>query len=195
MDKAAISKPYLEGLSSQELNEIAENFSLEIPPELERAFLIEAIMEAAESSGLDESEEENEPTPPPSVNKNVFKNNYNKNKISVLLRDPLWAFAFWDIRALDRDNYENTPGFEGYFLHIIGDDDQWTIPVKPRDNELYINLPEKRGPYRVDLCAARMGSEDTLASSEVFTLSPLPPQMGTLSVLPYSDKNIKRNEH
>ncbi len=70
---------------------------------------------------------------------------YNETKIVLLLRDPQWAFAYWD-RSTDtvHENFQKDMFFEGYFLRVFEydtagsggefSDSFFDIPVSDTDN-------------------------------------------------------------
>ena len=43
---------------------------------------------------------------------------YNETFIDVILRDPVWAYAFWEIKQSDREVREQDPRFAGYRLRV-----------------------------------------------------------------------------
>ncbi|MDR2258469.1 MAG: DUF4912 domain-containing protein [Treponema sp.] len=95
---------------------MADNLGIDVPPGLDRPFIIEEILEAETDEGSREEAlfagaEFLEPVPLPEQ--------YNITYIKILIRDPLWVFAFWEIKSHDREVYENIQNFEGYFLKVV----------------------------------------------------------------------------
>ncbi|MDR1058560.1 MAG: DUF4912 domain-containing protein [Treponema sp.] len=164
MDGCNMSRAFLEDLSTGELIRLADQHGIDIPPELDRIFIMEELLDAA---GEEETGEEEaltgvlagpaflEPVPLPKQ--------YNINFIEVMIRDPLWVFVFWEVKGADREFYERSPDFAGYFLRILPCKDgerradregAFTVPVGPEDNARYLGFPppwneeagEREGP-------------------------------------------------
>ena len=49
MDNNMLSRPYLESLTSAQLFELAEQYGIDIPPDLNRRFIIGELLEELES--------------------------------------------------------------------------------------------------------------------------------------------------
>lgn len=120
MDECRVTRRYLESLTTQELTALADNRGVDIPPGLDRPFIIEEILEAEKDDENDERSREEvlfedaeflDPVPLPGQ--------YNITSIKTLIRDPLWVFAFWEIKSHDREFYETFQDFDGYFLKVV----------------------------------------------------------------------------
>ncbi|MDR0377605.1 MAG: DUF4912 domain-containing protein [Spirochaetaceae bacterium] len=120
MDECHVTRRYLESLTTQELTVLADTAGIDIPPGLDRLFIIEEILEAKhdDESGstlreesLVEEAEFLDPAPLPE--------RYNITYIKTLIRDPLWVFAFWEIKSHDKEFYEKIQNFDGYFLKVV----------------------------------------------------------------------------
>jgi hypothetical protein len=152
MDDHRLTWPYLESLTTGELAVLADNLGIEIPPALERNFIVEALIEA---SFEDEYElEEQEPLDEADFLEPVqLPHQYNITYIDVLIRDPLWVFAFWEIKGHDREIHEKAPDFGGYFLRVQAvppsrlrsgyerpEDTSFTVPVGIDDTAWYLGF-------------------------------------------------------
>ena len=184
---AELTISYLESLSTGELIELAAKHGLDIPPGLERGFIIEELLY------LDYDAEDTD-------HYKLYHNEFNEiailpkryhiSYIDVLIRDPLWVFAFWEIKAHDRDMYENTANFEGYCLRVIPlregtlkevslregspQPDQaasFIVAIDADDCARYLGFPPEDGRFfKVELCV-QMGEDITaLAESRPFVL-------------------------
>jgi uncharacterized protein len=167
----------LNALSDEDLRAIADRMGLGLPPDLERIFVVEEILEALEEDRLEEdrgaetplyfedvkyrSSEERviEASPAPRL-----EPRYNETMIKALVRDPSWAFAFWDIAESERQAFEAVAEDWCLFLRIteasLPEDEKplfFDIPVTIDDFQWYINLPRPEASYRIDL-AAKLGS-------------------------------------
>jgi hypothetical protein len=182
----------LTALSDEALLTLADKIGLIIPPELERPFLIEAILEAYEEDFEDrkacgdasvqaeetkyggfESDDFVIPDADPSI-----ATRYNETMVRLLVRDTAWAFAFWDIKDEDRAELhaeEHGAGVLGFFLRVMEENgkdpcrgnEHFDIPVEESDLQWYINLPQPDTRYRIDLCCRVGGKIRVLARSNI----------------------------
>ena len=171
---ADLTIPYLESLSTGELLNLADKCGLDIPPGLERVFIIEELLYLGYSNDVKPAELEDV----------VFEKlaalpkQYNISFIDVLIRDPLWAFVFWEIKLHDRKLYENNEDFEGYCLRAIplkGNQPDmpasFIVTVSENDSGRYLGFPPDSGrSFKVELCAMRYGKCLVITESRPFTL-------------------------
>jgi hypothetical protein len=163
---SSLAMSYLESLSTGELLGLAEKFGIDMPESLERNFIIEELMELKKEPHTVQNEYSDFLS---------FPVNYKKTFINVLIRDPLWAFAFWEINENDRENLENAAGFKGYFLRIVplGDsfEASFLVDLGKNDNARYLGFPLEGGrSFKVELCAACKEKNSILALTEPFTM-------------------------
>jgi hypothetical protein len=171
--------PYLESLSTGELIDLAGKNGLDIPSGLDRVFIIEELFYLEQESRSEEPED--------TVYSDAqFKEfvalprQYHISFIDVLVRDPLWAFVFWEIKAHDREMYEHTENFEGYGLKVIpldentlrpGGSDSFMVTVSMDDNARFLGFPVEDGRcFSVALCALNRENGTVLAESRPFVL-------------------------
>jgi hypothetical protein len=173
-----LKKPYLETLATHELVQLADSFGVDIPPELDRPFIIEELLEAAEDEE-DNRDEDMLVSPRKFVEKRISEpvpipKQYNITFIEVIRRDPLWAFTFWEVKHADKELYERDMAFDGYQLNVIPDNikgEPFVIPVGVRDDAWYIGFPPEGGRFTVELCAVLRDEEKiTLAVSQPFSM-------------------------
>ena len=181
-------------LSLSALHEIADNEGIKHAAEMTREDLIDQILEAIEEDReerecfnnfamrieekkyeilMDEEFESQEGI--------VFEipDRYNETKIALLLRDPFWAFAYWDIQDQELQEIGERGHIEGLLLRVCqleADEsgkekvvDSFDIPVKDQDNKWYINLPESGKRYFIKLIVRLAGGERILCSSNLVT--------------------------
>ncbi len=173
MDDQRLTRSYLETLSTDDLAELAARLGIDFPPELNRIFVIEELLDASadEEDEADDLVEDDQAAP-----SSGLPENYNATFIGVLLRDPFWAFAFWEIKGSDREAWEKAGEFGGYRLRVCplpasrpgSENGAFTVAIEPEDTAWYLCLPRGGGWYRVDLCAVRDREESVLASSAPF---------------------------
>ena len=176
MEQHSLTRAYLETLSNGDLVSLADRYGLDMPSELNRRFVVEELLEASadvdsaevEDGALRDEDGEEAPEGIPET--------YNESFVNVLLRDPVWAYVFWEIKTQDRQAREHEADFEGYFLRVSGPrgakaggvESSFVVPVGKLDDAWYLCLPGETGWYRIDLCAVMGKSEDLLASSPPF---------------------------
>jgi len=179
--QSPVSRPWLESLSTGELVKFADSCGIDIPPGLERIFIIEELLEYANSQ---EEEVKDEIEINPSYSESVaLPKQYNISYIEVVIRDPLWVFVFWEIKGHDREVHENAHDFNGYCLRVIplneGDtesarkENSFTVPIDVDDSARYLGFAEHSsqasGHYIVKLIVTR-GEPQPRSKSEGSTL-------------------------
>ena len=177
----SFSRHRLESFSTSELLKLAEYSGLDIPVGLERIFIIEELLD--NFNAVQEVKEDLEINPSWSESVQLPKQ-YNISYIDVIIRDPLWVFAYWEIKSHDREIHENTKGFKGYFLRIIplnegetipaSNDNSFTVSIGVNDSARYLGLAEQSlqaaDGYIIKLGAFRSEQEWQLAVSQPFNL-------------------------
>ena len=101
----SLTRSYLETLPSADLLSIADELGIDIPENLNRRFIIGELLEMAEDLNretvLEPMNEETDDIKPLSV----LPKTYNETQISIVLRNPVWAFVYWDM-AKRKNNCE-----------------------------------------------------------------------------------------
>lgn len=187
MEEIPLTRVYFESLSNAELVKIADDLGADISNESNRDSIITELIETV-------SQDDNEavvfPEPesrdPVTAEAVPLPRRYNIAFIDVLIRDPFWAFVFWEIKASDEEQFEKEPDFNGYYLKLSpaenpgnlppGESDAvFTVPVKSTDTAWYLGLapaadegnsPPNEELYKVELCVGRGDTETVLASSK-----------------------------
>jgi len=161
------TRAYLESLTTSELIKMADNWGIDIPPDLDRIFIIEELLEISSEDATEAAEtaavSSNESVVPgesritDSDESAPLPRQYNITFIEVMIRDPLWAFVFWEIKAADKEQFEKAQDFDGYYLRVVPFDKSagilpdsfkraneadgiFTVPVKPDDTSWYLGL-------------------------------------------------------
>jgi hypothetical protein len=191
-----LTLPYLESLSSGELIDLAVKKGLDIPPGLERVFIIEELFyldhepegagahgAGTQSAGAKNAHYDiNQVDDKPDTFKEyaALPRQYHLSFIEVLIRDPLWAFAFWEIKTNDRAHYESMAGFGGYYLRIMplkeepsaaDDAASFIVSIDIDDYARYLGFPPDGGRrFKVELCIQCHEHYTVLAQSRPFTL-------------------------
>ncbi|MCX7024051.1 MAG: DUF4912 domain-containing protein [Spirochaetes bacterium] len=193
----------LDALSDDALRTFAEKVGIDVPPELERPFVIEELLEAIKEDSEDRCAAKDAPV---HVVEKIFSGSeldefdaslsaapfieprYNETMIRLLVRDTAWAFAFWDVNDDEMDAIGAESDDPGFLLRLMEESadysiqgEHFDIPVGQTDMQWYINLPNEGTRYRVDLCCRTRGKNRILARSNVVTTprsSPCAPKSG-----------------
>ena len=111
---------------------------------------------------------------------------YNETRIVLLLRDPAWAFAYWDLQTAESEAFRRSEEFVALLLRVYSLESpeqriancrtSFDIPITLHDNRWYIHLPDQESNYRLALVAVENDTERVLALSNVVAVP-----RGTLS--------------
>jgi hypothetical protein len=177
-----VTRHWLESLSMEQLIKLADSYGVDIPPGLERIFIIEEILDVS-NTDYDENLEEIE------VNEDysetaVLPSQYNISYIDVIIRDPLWVFVFWEVKKHDRELHETAEDFDGYCLRVIPldkngkekkpNENPFTVSVGAEDSGRYLGIVEHstqdNDSYVVQLCINKGNILLQIAASQPFSL-------------------------
>ena len=134
---------HLKRLTTRELIKLADQAGIEIPPDLDRIFIIRELLDNVydAEAPLEVLAEK------PNLKTAQLPEQYHITYLEVLPRDPQWVHVFWEIKAQDRERLEADSRFEGYALKILecktkdgNFTESFTVPVKPEDNSRYLGL-------------------------------------------------------
>jgi len=177
-----VTRHWLESLSTEQLIKLADSYGVDIPPGLERIFIIEEILDVSDTDYNENSEEievnEDYPETAP------LPSRYNISYIEVIIRDPLWVFAFWEVKKHDRELHETAEDFDGYCLRVIPLDkngkekkpgeNPFTVSVGAEDSGRYLGIVEHstqdNDSYIVQLCVNKGNILLQIAASKPFSL-------------------------
>ena len=166
MENIPISLSYLETLSTADLLELADEYDLDIPEQLNRRFIISELIEIA-----DELNEQNDDDIEENI-ENVETTqdlpfSYNETTIDVVLRNPAWAYVYWDISASDIQDVINAKGFSKLLLKILFWEsesfdslvDICELTISVEDRAQYVFLPAGKKYFSIDLVAEISNAE------------------------------------
>lgn len=168
------SRQQLESMSTADLISLADNYGIEIPDNLNRRFIIGELLEAFEefSTSNDSSEElmEQEVSMPESL-----PSSYNETYIDLTLRNPAWAFIYWDISEADKTQMMNDESFENLFIQVAFYDsideqkynDSFEVKLDFENFERYVLLPYNKKYLSVFLYSTyKDGTQNLLANTD-----------------------------
>lgn len=171
MRKRKIKRNQLQSLTTSDLIDLANSLELFVPPNFSRVQLIKEILSM-------DSELENLPY-------NVIKNlpledeveslpaSYGMTEIRILLRDPMWLFAFWDINANMLEKLTSEDPELSIFLRVMSfnseEDDSYyafeDINVKKEERSTYIHTSINEEVTQVALMFKTKQKTEVLAKS------------------------------
>ena len=119
MEEFPLTKAYLESLANADIFKLADNYGIDVSQNPDRVSLIEELLEVSSLDG-----DESTGTPEEEMTDLVFVESaplpryYNVTFIEIMIRDPFWAFAFWEIKASEKEQLEKAQDFNGYYLRV-----------------------------------------------------------------------------
>ena len=184
-----MTKERLQALSLEALKEIAVRNDISFHQNVDEGALIEMIIEDEEEQKSDRQNSNNAAMRVKEKKFDILKDeaetdssefelpeSYNETKITLLLRDPLWAFAYWDLKQSDVEQIENSPDAKP-ILRVYQVDEKakpakertgpFEIPVKLEDRSWYINLPKTGLKYSLEFIVQNGEEERVLCESNV----------------------------
>ncbi len=179
MENARINRAYLETLPFSGLLQLADEYGIDVPENLNRRFLIGDILEVMEESekSPDEPEMIISETAAPEAERGQLPRAYNSTEVEIMLRNPVWAFLYWNISEADQLSLSRHPE-RTTMLRVSSfsekdlqkPDDSFDIQISGGDNERYVLLPPGKRYFRADLISAAGESAKILASSKIFEM-------------------------
>ena len=154
-EQTPFTRSWLESLSTGELVNLVDSHGIDIPSGMGRFFMIEELLDISlnpEGDAVDGVEIRER-----FMETAALPKQYNISFLEVIIRDPLWAFVFWEIKEHDRGVHENAPDFGGYCLRVIPlnddksrsdtyglADESFTVAVNVDDTARYLGFPVAR---------------------------------------------------
>ena len=180
MQNEILTRAYLETLSFSDLVTLADNYGIDVPENLDRSFLIGELIEVSEE--FDRNDEDSEMIVADeelvvSEEPNKLPEFYNSTEVEILLRNPAWAFVYWNISESDIQTLSK--GFVTQLMLRVcsfsekdqqNPDDAFNIQISMNDREQYVLLPAGKQYFRIDLLCSIDDVVDILASSNVLEM-------------------------
>jgi len=102
---------------------------------------------------------------------------YDEIKVVLMVRDPHWAFAYWDIKKAEAREIKSYSDFESLLLRVYEVDSEelsysdtggsFDIPIQFTDNSWYIYLPDADRSYFLELSFRSGGRYQVLTRSNI----------------------------
>jgi len=173
METENINRTYLESLSFSDLSKLADEYGVDVPENLDRRFLIAELLDLVEEVNI--SNEDMIVSSDKSIeDSDLLPQSYNETQISCVLRNPAWAFVFWNIS--DNDSYL-LKGLSDYTLMLrvcalpsaldFTPIEAFEINITTDSQEQYILLPAGERFIRLELVYTSGNVRKVLAFSPV----------------------------
>lgn len=185
-----MTKERLQRLSYASLLDIATKEGISVGESVDKESIIELISEAMEEDRTEREQSNNsamrikekkydiirdEEIESGEADEYALPERYNETRIVALLRDPLWAFAYWDLKDTDVERVSGEEESGELYLRVCevkegenrerGVVDYFDIPVKTTDSSWYINLPMPGKSYVIELYAQIESGDELLCRS------------------------------
>ena len=187
MENNVLTLAHLETLSSADLIALADDYGIDIPDNLNRRFIIGELLEVAQ----DFYQQGEKPAPEPEMLEDgeipeenaELPASFNETQISIILRNPAWAFVYWDISAEGLKKISESSRFKNLMLRVSyfeNEDDlnpiaYYDVQIGMNDREQYVLLETGKNYLRVDLVACFAdGLTDNLTISKKIQLPKTP---------------------
>lgn len=102
---------------------------------------------------------------------------YDETKVVLMVRDPHWAFAYWDIKKVKAAEIRSYSDFESLLLRVYEADSEdmsysdtggsFDIPIQFTDKSWYIYLPDENHSYFLELSFQAGGRYQVLSRSNI----------------------------
>ena len=180
------------------LIELASDHDVDVSPDMSREVLVDLIAEEIEEDILENELTDNYPIQverkkydllggvgrshsPDDDTEPELPARYNETRIVVMLRDPAWAYAYWDLPEYPEDSQQDEGPLENLVLRVVElrdpnatgsahDVGSFDIPIQSSDSSRYINLPHQETQYRIDLISVLDEVETLLATSNIVSV-------------------------
>ena len=176
MNEDTINRASLEKLSFSDLVQLADEYGVDVPEDLDRRFLIAELLELAEESNNREDEmiiaSESDDQQPL-----VLNGNFNETQVSCVLRNPAWLFVFWNLNTNDAARIADNPA-SSLRLRIcsltdpkdLKPEEAFEVQTPSQSQEQYVLLPKGKKYIKVELVYVTGGAGEVIAFSPVITI-------------------------
>ena len=176
MNEETLDCASLEKLPFSDLVQLADEYGVDVPEDLDRRFLIAELLELSEESKHfdEEMTVASEFEEGGSV---VLSGNFNETQVSCVLRNPAWLFVFWNINDQVSNRLKETPG-ANLKLRICSltepkdtkVEEAFEVQTSSTSQEQYVLIPKGKKYIKVELLFVTTGAGEVLAFSPVITV-------------------------
>jgi hypothetical protein len=179
----------LRSLPIEELRRVAARHEIDFEDTIDRESLINLLAEVFEELELERNRSNNHQVKVEAKKYRILEDEedgdselpaiperYNETRLVAMPRDPVWAFAYWEIREdkmlqLKRDGEKvrlvlRVHDIEGVRFNGRNSNSSFDIPVRLTDGRWYINVPRAACTYILELVVKRK-REQVLARSNM----------------------------
>jgi hypothetical protein len=183
-------------LSDSSLKTLAKKEGIEVPADVERILLIDLLLEFLEDSFEELDSQDNDSVrlqrkkydlsyfeefeEGGGTGAVLFPERYNDMRIVLMLRDPFWAFVYWDIRGGTLKSVKKEHEADNVVLRVLRVKkpkqgraplpvvlDSFDVPIDPGDSSRYITIPQQDAFYCVALVLQGKTWEKPLTRSNI----------------------------
>jgi len=173
METENINRTYLESLSFSDLSKLADEYGVDVPENLDRRFLIAELLDLVEEDNFS-SDDMIVSTDASIDDSDILPQSYNETQISCVLRNPAWAFVFWNISENDNYLLKSLPEYT-LMLRVCAlpsaldftPIEAFEINITTNQQEQYILLPAGERFIRLELVYISGNNRKVLAFSPV----------------------------
>jgi len=198
-----MNRERLEALTDEALRKLAALEGLDVPDDVERILLIDAILEVLEEKQEEQELQNNnlmqvsqkkydltlldiEPTGEENI-ETMLPLSYHEMKIQFLLRDPYWAYVYWDVKGGSLSSLKRELESEKVQVRVRRHRkmsqssrfssadivDSFDIEIGCKDYSWYVNLPVQDAYYSAALVFTAKQSELVVCQSDVQYVPPV----------------------
>jgi hypothetical protein len=203
----------LEALSDNALRELAKKEGIEVPPDVAKVLLIDLLLEVLGDEFEELDSQNNDSVRLQRVKYDlayiekieeagegpVFPSRYNDMRIVLMLRDPFWAFAYWDTKGGTLKSVKKEHEADGIVLRVLrlkgaAADlsaqtvlDSFDIPLGAADSSWYINIPQQDAFYCASLVLQGKTWEKSLITSNTVRVPALAEALAASDIVVFSE--------
>ena len=179
MVNEVFNRAYLESIPFSDLLKIADSLGIDIPENLNRNFLIGEMLDSSEENKKVSTEFEIDISEKELLaeKEELSMRSCNSTEVQIVLRNPAWAYVYWNISDSDRTSLEKA--FVSQMMirvssfsekEQIKPDEYCDFNISKEDSGQYVLLPAGKKFFRVDLLFNLDGIIDILSSSVTFEM-------------------------
>ena len=176
MNEEPISRASLEKLSFSDLVQLADEYGVDVPEDLDRRFLIAELLELAEESN-NRDDEMIIATEADNQQPLVLNGNFNETQVSCVLRNPAWLFVFWNLNDNDLAKINDNPSCS-LRLRICSytdpadskPEEAFEVQTPSQSQEQYVLIPNGKKYIKVELICVTNGAGEVIAFSPVISI-------------------------